>query len=340
MSDETAADTSTVSVAMCTYNGEPHVETQVKSVLDQTRQPDELVVCDDGSDDRTREIVREVAGESEIDLNLVQNDENLGVTANFDQAIDLTTGDYIFLSDQDDRWYRSRVKTMLQELQKPDVGLVYCDANMTGPDLEEGDETIFEVLSRYDLHRERSVEEIVKPLAIRMHGCTMAFRAGLKPLILPIPPSAMHDYWVYFMANAVSRAKPVNEPLMDYRRHTDAKTGGHAPVGLNRWIGGLKNISPETYTERRRRWEEATARLKAVSKDDFSFEVDEDALRKHREASVGASDFAEFREDIIRRSRPARILPAIKRASAGDYHRYHLGIKGLAADLILSPQGD
>ena len=47
-----------ISIAMATYNGAKYLQEQLDSFLHQTRLPDELVVCDDGSTDATLEILK------------------------------------------------------------------------------------------------------------------------------------------------------------------------------------------------------------------------------------------------------------------------------------------
>ena len=47
---------SKVSVAICTFNGAAYIEQQIKSIIDQTRQVDEIVIGDDGSTDDTLKI--------------------------------------------------------------------------------------------------------------------------------------------------------------------------------------------------------------------------------------------------------------------------------------------
>ncbi len=53
-----------LSVAMCTYNGARYLREQLESIAGQTRPPDELVICDDCSDDATDRIVRDFANGS------------------------------------------------------------------------------------------------------------------------------------------------------------------------------------------------------------------------------------------------------------------------------------
>ena len=72
-----------ISVALCTYNGEQFLSRQLESIEQQTRTPDELVVCDDCSTDRTLEILQEFAVLAAFPVRITQND-NLGFVANFE----------------------------------------------------------------------------------------------------------------------------------------------------------------------------------------------------------------------------------------------------------------
>src|SRR5579875_4103543 len=70
------------SVAMCTYNGEAFVREQLESILRQTQLPDEIVISDDCSQDRTLEIVRETLAGCPFSVRILQNPENLGFIKN------------------------------------------------------------------------------------------------------------------------------------------------------------------------------------------------------------------------------------------------------------------
>src|ERR1700761_4532631 len=99
-----------ISVALCTFNGELFLRQQLASIQQQTRLPDELLVCDDGSSDQTLTIVREFAASAPFPVKLFENEQNLGFAANFERAIRLCEGSLIALCDQDDIWYPTRLQ--------------------------------------------------------------------------------------------------------------------------------------------------------------------------------------------------------------------------------------
>ena len=87
-----------ISVAMATYNGERYLPVQLDSILNQTIQDFEIVICDDCSRDNTRKILEDYAKlDSRIKVYL--NETNLGFKKNFEKAISLCSGDYVALSD-------------------------------------------------------------------------------------------------------------------------------------------------------------------------------------------------------------------------------------------------
>src|SRR5579862_2176323 len=100
----------TISVAMCTFNGERFVSAQLESIATQSRPPDEVVICDDGSSDGTQEIVRKFALSSPFPIRFAVNPRNLGSTKNFEQAISRCEGAIVALADQDDVWYRYKLE--------------------------------------------------------------------------------------------------------------------------------------------------------------------------------------------------------------------------------------
>src|SRR4029077_8380451 len=112
-----------LSIAMCTYNGARFLPEQLESIAAQTRLPDELVVCDDGSADESAEIVRNFGKNAPFPVRLELNEKNLGATKNFEKAIGLCQGDLISLADQDDVWKPQKLsKLWLVFQENPGAG--------------------------------------------------------------------------------------------------------------------------------------------------------------------------------------------------------------------------
>src|SRR5260221_14241396 len=124
----------TVSIAMATYNGQKYIQRQLDSLAAQTRIPDELVICDDGSEDDTIAIVESFARSAPFPVKIHRNDVRLGYRANFMRAAGLCRSDLIAFSDQDDYWRPNKIEASLQPFCDPEVILVYHNADVVAAD--------------------------------------------------------------------------------------------------------------------------------------------------------------------------------------------------------------
>ena len=120
---------------MCTYNGAGFLQQQLDSLVNQTRKPDEIIICDDCSKDQSVAIAQYFAKQHpDITIRVVQNPQNLGYVKNFEKAISLCTQDIIFLCDQDDLWQPEKIENMVAVFDaEPAVGLVlhdFCSARV------------------------------------------------------------------------------------------------------------------------------------------------------------------------------------------------------------------
>src|SRR5579872_6862490 len=93
-----------ISVALTTYNGERYLESQLESLVTQQRPPYELIVGDDGSTDRTLEILQRFAARAPFAVQVTKNAERLGWQRNFAAVALRCAGDYVAFCDQDDVW--------------------------------------------------------------------------------------------------------------------------------------------------------------------------------------------------------------------------------------------
>ena len=176
---------------MTSCNGERFVGEQLESFAKQTRKPDELVVCDDRSADRTSEILHDFAKNSPFPVRVVVNEQRLGVTQNFDQAVKLCTGDLIFLSDHDDYWLPEKLAAHESIHQAdPGVGLVISNAAICDESLKSLGYTLFmnKRLGSETARRDRSRRVLRHEHSIaaseRLHDVVrVAIEGGRAPLV-------------------------------------------------------------------------------------------------------------------------------------------------------------
>lgn len=98
---------------MTTYNGEKYILPQLESLLNQTRRADEVLIYDDGSSDRTIEIVNCFLEENNLSNWILSiNKINKGWRRNFFDGICESSGDIVLPCDQDDVWFENKIETM------------------------------------------------------------------------------------------------------------------------------------------------------------------------------------------------------------------------------------
>ena len=105
----------TISVVMCTYNGEQYIREQLDSILRQTRPANEIIIQDDCSTDKTYDILCEYQ-KKYPSVHVFRNQQNMGINPNFFSALEKASGDYIAISDQDDIWEDYKLEMQLQNI--------------------------------------------------------------------------------------------------------------------------------------------------------------------------------------------------------------------------------
>lgn len=199
-----------ISIAMATYNGAQYIQEQLESFVDQTRQPDELIVTDDCSTDETEAIVHEFAKTAPFTVKFHRNENNLGYCGNFSAALMKTTGELVFLSDQDDVWFPEKIEHMVGVAKRaPEALVVMNDAALT-----DG------LLNEVGLTKVGQIRSAGFSMDSFVMGCCCAVRRGLLDLCMPIPAGVKgHDNWLVQFAGGLN-AKVVDETVLQYyRRH-------------------------------------------------------------------------------------------------------------------------
>ena len=183
-------------MCLALYNGEEFIIDQVESILDELTENDELVIVDDYSTDNSYNFIKNI---SDSRINLTKNSQNLGINRTFQNAIKASSGDYIFLSDQDDIWIKGRVKTMIHALKKSNALLLVSNyktlvnnkENFRKSKIKEGgSKNILTNLNRIFFRNSGSYL-----------GCVMLFKKEFVSFIIPFPNYIeSHDLWIAMSA--------------------------------------------------------------------------------------------------------------------------------------------
>jgi glycosyltransferase involved in cell wall biosynthesis len=257
-----------LAIAICTYNGERHLREQLDSFIHQSRRPDELVVCDDCSNDHTIEILDEFARSAPFSVRIVRNETNLGIQGNFAKAISLCESEIILCSDQDDVWLSEKCNK-IEKIFASDasIGLAVSNAEIVDENLKSLGYLHWDGLG-FDHRYRRRVAEGHAFQALLQHcplsGATMAFRRRYVPMINPIPKGWTHDWWIARLIAAVAPIRLIEEPLIQYRQHQTQATSGRKR-SLWQFARSAPRLAPDYFQRELDQYVEMHARLSAPS---------------------------------------------------------------------------
>lgn len=212
-----------ISIAMTTYNGERFLEEQLRSINEQTTLPNELVVCDDGSTDRTPEILAQFAKRALFPVRIVINNPRLGWRENFLKAASLCASEYIAFCDQDDIWLKEKLAVVESHLRRTQCVLLqhgFClidDAgNVTSPSMNWEHLELREAPWRhsYGLTQvfHRSLLEFSDLWELSHDHFEQGQRMG-------------HDQWIRFLSSLLGNTLSIDEILVRYRQHANSVVG-------------------------------------------------------------------------------------------------------------------
>ncbi|WP_409524932.1 glycosyltransferase family 2 protein [Nitrincola sp. MINF-07-Sa-05] len=225
--DGASASNVRASVCLASFNGEAYIASQVSSILEQLGDKDELIISDNGSTDATLDIVY---GFQDGRIRIF-NCTVPGPAANFNHALMQARGEFIFLADQDDIWYDTRLALCLEQLCEYD--LVVTDCKVVNEQLTPMYPSFFQLRG--------SGPGLLKNLMRNSYqGCCMAFNRHILEASLPIPSNVpMHDWWIGLVAERVGRVCFLPVPLLFYRRHLSSAshTAGKSTAG---WLTQLR----------------------------------------------------------------------------------------------------
>ncbi len=220
-----------ISVALCTYNGEKFIEQQLTSIFEQNFAVHEIIICDDCSTDNTINLINAISKKHPGIIQLHINETTLRIVKNFEKAISLTTGDYIFLCDQDDLWRRDKVKKIISAFEdNPGIEGIFTNAILINDDGQEFCDLTLWQLAMFSYKMVTRFEEFWKTFQTTQNmvtGAAFCFCKSIKGAIFPFPISTFffHDEWIALHLAARKTLFCMEETLTYYRIHTNQQVG-------------------------------------------------------------------------------------------------------------------
>lgn len=219
---------------MSTYNGEAYISEQINSIIRQTGVQQELFIRDDGSKDKTPDIIADFAKRYPF-IHFINSESrmNVGFNKSFFALIDyainhLPEYDFFAFADQDDVWMETKLENALtiidERLKSADKNVstpVYYYANKYWCD--ESLQSIHEDDMRYC--KDDYFDMFMLP---PVYGCTSVFNRALGRIALEKQPRKEYLYDVYMFRLACTMDSVLiadKTPRMYYRRHGNNASG-------------------------------------------------------------------------------------------------------------------
>lgn len=233
-----------VAILLATYNGEKYLDQQICSLLAQTYRDFVVIIRDDGSSDRTPQILARWAVAHPDTISVVSDGRgNLRSSANFSVLMELCEAPYFAFCDQDDVWLPYKIELMVNEVQRleghygtetpilvhSDLTVVDECANVISPSLFEH----WKIKPGVDRQLDRLICNNV------VVGCALLGNRALLELARPVPDGIpFHDWWVALVAASCGVIGTVAEPTILYRQHGRNQIGAGPRKGRSTlWDG-------------------------------------------------------------------------------------------------------
>lgn len=233
-----------VAVVLAVFNGERFLAEQLSSITAQTYPGWELLIRDDGSTDATLSIIKDHQERHPERIHvLLDNDGNLGPSANFGVLASSARADYVMFCDQDDVWLPDKIERTLEVMRtmESDHGsetpiLVHTDALVVTETLSPLAESLWHS-QHLNVQKGQQLNRLLNQNIVT--GCTVMINKALRDMAVPVPRKAMmHDWWFALVAVSLGRIGRLHTPTVLYRQHSGNRLGA-GMVGMRDLLGRI-----------------------------------------------------------------------------------------------------
>lgn len=225
-----------ISVLMSTFNGQEYIEDQLESIFNQTVQPDEVIIVDDCSKDKTCELIELFIRDHDLSGKwlLYRNTLNKGWKKNFIDGLSMVSGDYVLFSDQDDIWFKNKIEESLNYLETSSCKVVCTD------EIEwSGNEEIS--LDNRILSGSKIELDVKRNYLIHCSGCSMMLDMKYVRKVLPYyTDGCAHDDFFWKVGLLDGTLYKISQPLFLHRIH-----GNNESRKKRNYVSTLENTKKE-----------------------------------------------------------------------------------------------
>ncbi|WP_298263710.1 glycosyltransferase [Acidocella sp.] len=214
-----------IDIAMSVYNADKWLPEMLDSIVRQTARSWRLIVWNDGSTDKTAEILQEWQERHPDRMFLIQNKENknLGIAQGFSEALTCCDAPYVMLADGDDIWLPDKIELSYEFIRSQESRLppqtpilIHTDLEMVSAD------KVSIAPSTWQVYRMRPTDNKIRRIMYgnNVSGATMLMNRAVVDIALPIPETLKEqDWWLALAASAFGVIVPLPKVTMLYRRH-------------------------------------------------------------------------------------------------------------------------
>lgn len=216
-----------IAVLLATYNGEKYLPELLESLIGQSFKEFCCFIHDDGSKDRTIEILENFCIQYPQKFVMVEGESTGGAKANFMYLMEQVQADYYMFCDQDDMWLPEKVELSynLIKKQKADIPtVVYTDLKIVNSELDLIDSSYYHYTGKNP--NKNSLIDLLKCNVTV--GCTMMINRVLRDKALQVSNLDnifMHDWWISLIATVSGQLIFLNKQTILYRQHGDNSVG-------------------------------------------------------------------------------------------------------------------
>lgn len=232
---------SKISILLSNYNGGQFIAETVRSVFEQSRRPDELIIVDDASTDDSLKVLNELIADAEFEVKLIRHESNMGQAAGFNTAYREATGDLICTLDADDLWKPNKLYEVEKVVSTSASFSIIQHQLLVVKDGKWTDDVVLPAMADGDLWK-MWLQHAAFPHFVPTTG--LVFSREVLDKVMPIPELLRISADSFLTRTSICHAPVISikEPLGGYRIHSSNSVASNAEH--DSWAFFCANVRP------------------------------------------------------------------------------------------------